>query len=77
MTAEHINALIRHLEKYNELFDKYDYVSVFLSKAELQHIVMCLHDRKEPTHEEIESYCKARKLSLITDSLLAELIQRK
>jgi hypothetical protein len=65
------------LDKQVEMFDKYDYVSVSLSKAEVEYIVNLLHEHTEPTHEEVMDYCKARHLNLITNSLLSELISRK
>jgi hypothetical protein len=77
MTRERINALIEYLNKQSELFDKYDYISISLSKAEMEYIVKQLHEHAEPTHEEVMDYCKARELSLITNSLLAKLISGK
>jgi arsenate reductase-like glutaredoxin family protein len=77
MTAEHINSLTEYLKKQRVLFDKYDYVSVSLSKAELEYLLKQLDEHKEPTHEEVKDYCKARELSLITNELLAELIGRR
>ena len=77
MTAEHKDSLIKFLEKQSELCDKYDYVSVPLNKAELRCVIECLYNRKEPTHEEVESYCKARELNLITNNALRRLLEGK
>lgn len=77
MTKEHINSLVEHLSKQSELFDMYDYISVSLSKAEVEYILKQLHEHAEPTDEEVKDYCKARELSLITNSLLTALISRK
>jgi len=77
MTREHINSLIEYLSKQSELFDKYDFISISLSKAEVEYIVKQLHEHTEPTEEEVKDYCKARELSLITNALLSKLISGK
>jgi phage host-nuclease inhibitor protein Gam len=77
MTTEHIKSLTKYLDKQVEFFDKYDYVSVSLSKAEVEYIVKQLHEYAEPTHEEVMHYCKARHLNLISNSLLFKLISRE
>lgn len=75
MTTEHIESLTKYLNQVE--FDKYDHVSVSLSKSEVEYIVNLLYGHTEPTHEEVMDYCKARHLNLITNSLLSELISRK
>lgn len=79
MTREHIKSLAEHLSKQSDLFEHMDYshISVLLSKEEIEYIVKQLREHAEPTHEEVKEYCKARELSLITNSLLDELISRK
>lgn len=77
MTREHISSLVEHLSKQCELFDKYDYISVSLSKAEVEYIVKQLHEHTKPTDEEVMEYCRARDLELISNSLLRVLIGRK
>lgn len=79
MTREHINSLVEHLSKQTDLFEHmgYSHISVLLSKEEIEYIVKQLREHTEPTHEEVKEYCKARELSLITNSLLDELMSRK
>jgi hypothetical protein len=77
MTTEQIKSLTKYLDKQSVLFNKYDYITISLSKAEVECIVNHLHEHAEPTHEEVMDYCKARHLNLITNSLLSELISRK
>lgn len=79
MTREHINSLAEYLSKQIDLFEQIDYthVSVLLSKEEIEYILKQLHDHTEPTDEEVKDYCKARELSLITNSVLSKLISGK
>lgn len=78
MTREHINSLAEHLLEQSKLFDlNFDRVSILLSKEEVEYVSKLLYEHAEPTEEEVKDYCKARELSLITNSLLTELISRK
>ena len=65
MTNEHINRLAEYLVEQSKFFENYDYVSVSITRPELDHILKHLHDHREPTYEEVMDYCKARHLYLM------------
>ena len=76
MTTEHINSLIKNLNKQSESFDKYDYVSILFSKEEAEYIVKLLHEHSEPTREEVINWCKARNYKIVDNDLLEDLLRR-
>ena len=78
MNKDHINSLAEYLLEQSKLFYlDFDRVSIMLSKEEVEYISKLLYEHAEPTEEEVKNYCKARELSLISNSLLSELISRK